>query len=137
QLPRSQEEQRSIPRSSIQVLASFFFSSSLPTFANSQYLLRQPHRLGQSIVPNEQIHLDPIASALFVNRQAQCAQRAPLHVYAQNRGVIGIRGERSRQKCEAAQLVVRHKSFRLGNFRRTPLRRSIGNLSRSHRSLMI
>src|SRR6266852_4964289 len=38
-------------------------------------LLRQPHRLRQSIIANEQIHLNPFVGSLFVNRQAQRAQR--------------------------------------------------------------
>src|ERR1700688_3953318 len=50
------------------------FSSSLPnrsaSFARgklvSVFFLRQPHRLRQPIVSNQQIHLDPLARALFV-----------------------------------------------------------------------
>ena len=53
-------------------------------------LLRQPHGLRQSVIANEQIHLNPFAGSLFVNWQAQRAQRAALHAHAQNRGVIGI-----------------------------------------------
>src|SRR5258707_14975078 len=31
--------------------------------------LRQPHRFGQSVLANQQIHLNPVAHALFIHRQ--------------------------------------------------------------------
>src|SRR6266702_5058720 len=71
-------------------------------------LLRQPHRLRQSVISNEQIHLYPFAGALFIDGQTQRAQRAALHAHTQNRGLIGIRGEGFGQEREAAQFIVSH-----------------------------
>src|SRR5713101_332125 len=54
-----------------------------------QYLLRQPHRLGQSIIADQQINLDPFVGSFFVDGQAQRAQRTPLQAHAENRSAIG------------------------------------------------
>src|SRR5277367_4966375 len=50
--------------------------------------LRQPHRLRQPVVSNQQIHLYPFARALFIHRQAQPAKRAALHPHAQDRSLF-------------------------------------------------
>src|SRR5216683_2917817 len=86
-------------------------------------LLRQPHRLRQSVISNEQIHLYPFAGALFIDRQTQRAQGAALHAHAQNRSLIGIRRQDSWQQREIVHFVVRQKRFRFHSFRRVrPLR---------------
>src|SRR6266700_1961091 len=86
-------------------------------------LLRQPHRLRQSVISNEQIHLYPFAGALFIDGQTQRAQRAALHAHTQNRRLIGIRRQNSRQQSEIVHFVVRQKRFRFHSFRRVrPLR---------------
>src|SRR5579864_1828067 len=52
------------------------------------FFLRQPHSLGQAIVPYQQIHLDPLACALFIHGQAQNAERPALHTYTQYGGFL-------------------------------------------------
>src|SRR6266568_2748722 len=81
-------------------------------------LLRQPHRLRQSVISNEQIHLYPFAGALFIYGQTQRAQRAALHAHTQNRRLIGIRRQDSRQQSEIVHFVVRQKRFRFHSLRR-------------------
>src|SRR6202521_124947 len=99
--------------------------------APPELLLRQPHRLRQSIIANEQIHKNPFAGSLLVNRQAQRAQRTALHAHAQNRGLIGIRGEGSGQEREAAQFIVSQKHLGTAGAYGAPLLYSIWNLGRS------
>src|SRR5438132_342827 len=96
--------------------------------APQEPLSRQSHRLRQSIIPNEQIHLDPFIGSLFIDWQAQRTERAALHTHAQNGGVIGIHGKRSRQKREAGQFIVGHKRLGTGSPRRILRRHSIRNL---------
>src|SRR5438093_4938772 len=90
--------------------------------------LRQPHRLRQSIIPNEQIHLDPFIGSLFIDWQAQRTQRAALHAHAQNGGVIGIQGKGSGQKRKAGQFIVSHKYLGTVGSRRILRRHSIRKL---------
>src|SRR5713226_7576477 len=80
-------------------------------------LLRQPHRLRQSVISNEQIHLYPFAGAFFIDRQTQRAQGAALHAHAQNRRLIGICRQNSRQQREIVHFVVRQKRFMFHRFR--------------------
>src|SRR5215471_5000229 len=49
--------------------------------ANLFRRFRQPHRLRQSIVTNQQIHLDQIRRVLLVHRKTQSSQRAALHLH--------------------------------------------------------
>src|SRR6266850_2841308 len=117
---------------------------------SAQSLLRQPHRLGQPVISNQQIHLDPFARALFIHRQAQCTERAALHPHAHNGCIVRFRRQDSRQQSEVIQLVVGHErlerirfrgtllrpdriilQIRVARFRATVLRRRLGRLLRS------
>src|SRR5216683_2782579 len=97
-------------------------------------LLRQPHRLRQSVISNEQIHLYPFTGALFIYGQTQRAQGAALHAHAQNRSLIGICRQNSWQQREIVHFVVRQKRFRFHSFRRVRPPRSTCTL---HWRLMV
>src|SRR5580704_4218615 len=64
------------------------------------FFLGQAHRLRQAVISNQQIHLDPLARALFIHRQAQCAKRTALHSHVKNRCFFRFieRGARQRRK---------------------------------------
>src|SRR5207245_11172146 len=53
--------------------------------------------LRQSVVADEQIHLDPFTGAVLVHRQSENTEGAALHSNAENGGVIGIGRQNSRQ----------------------------------------
>src|SRR6266566_1594718 len=97
-------------------------------------LLRQPHRLRQSVISNEQIHLYPFAGAFFIYGQTQRAQRAALHAHTQNRSLIGIRRQNSRKQREIVHFVVRQKCFRFHSFRRV---RPLSSACTLHWCLMV
>src|SRR5467141_1520690 len=129
----SPKEQRPKPRSSIPVLVSFFLLLFSPKIFASEYLLRQPHRLRQSIIADQQINLDPFVGSLFVDGQAQRAQRTPLQAYAENRSVTGIRDDGSRQEREAAQFIFSYKCLGSGSPCRAPLLYRASTLHRRNR----
>src|SRR5229473_652399 len=94
-------------QSAIASVISWTSGTHRPLFAQS--LLRQPHRLGQPVVSNEQVHLDPFAGALFVHREAQRTKRTALHPHTHNRRIVCFRRQGSRQQSEVPQFVVRHE----------------------------
>src|SRR5215813_7075520 len=104
----------------------FFFSSSLPTHKIiCPHSFRQADGLRQSVAPDEQIHLNPFGGAVFVNRQAERAQRTALHANDENRGTVRLRRQDSRQQSEIAQFIVGHKRLPIASiFIRRTLTRS-------------
>src|SRR5712692_3456190 len=78
------------------ILSSPLLSRTEKLFA---FLLRlgQTDGLRQSVVADEQIHLNPFAGAVFVHRQAENTEGTALHSNAKNGGVIGIGRQNSRQ----------------------------------------
>src|SRR6267154_2733248 len=98
-----------------------------------QYLLQQPHCLRQSIIADQQINLDPFVGSLFVDGQAERAQRTTLQTHAENRSVIGIRDDGSRQEREAAQFIFSYKCLGSGSPCRAPLLYRASTLHRRNR----
>jgi hypothetical protein len=74
----------------------------------SPFLLAQANSLGQPIVPDEQVNLNPFICAVFIHRQAQRAKCAALHANAKNGGFICVDWPNPRQQREIAQFTVGH-----------------------------
>src|SRR5258706_13361476 len=68
--------------------------------------LRQPHRFGQPVLAHQQINLNPIAHALFIHRQTERAQRAALHPYPHDRGIIHLLPQASPPQSKTAHGVI-------------------------------
>src|SRR5713226_16237 len=68
--PRPQANRPKYYDSSSRLLFSpAFLSSRLKKSKRALLRLRQPHCFGQSVLANQQIHLNPVAHALFIHRQ--------------------------------------------------------------------
>src|SRR5260370_1870172 len=68
--------------------------------------LRQPHCFGQTVLANQQIHLNPVAHAFFVHRQTQCAACAALHTYPHDGGIVHVLRQAAAQQGTPTRFAV-------------------------------
>src|SRR5207302_931117 len=108
--PHRAQERTQRSRSRLISGSCFLLLSSLPTCQKSLCLLAHANSLGQSIVPDEQVHLNPFIGAVFIHGQAKRAKCATLQANAKDGGVIRIGWQNSRQQREIAQFTVGHDS---------------------------
>src|SRR5580692_3736499 len=71
----------------------------------SVFFLRQPHCLRQPVVSYQQVHLDPLASTLFIHRQSKRAKRTALHPHAQYCRLFRLLQRRPWQRRKFSRIV--------------------------------
>src|SRR5712672_3164657 len=131
-LPVPKESTRAAARRELVKRLRFIiiFSSSLPNSKlvaeNQIRLFRQAHCFRQSILADQQIHLNPIAHPLFIHRQAECAECAALHAHAYNGRIVHLLRQAPGQQCKIARLVVGNENCLIGRVARRHLCGRIG-----------
>src|SRR6266446_4698195 len=86
-------------------------------FTRALLRLRQPHRFGQPVLANQQIHLNPVAHALFIHRQTQCVECAALHAHPHDGRIVYVLQQAAGQQRKVSQLVVGDQRRLLGRVR--------------------
>src|SRR4029077_17728307 len=86
-------------------------------FTRALLRLRQPHCFGQSVLANQQIHLNPVAHPLFIHRQTQCAECAALHSHPYDGGIVRVLWQAVGQQRKVAGFVVGDQRRLLGRVR--------------------
>src|SRR4029077_196033 len=79
---------------------------------DSVFFLCQPDSVRQSVVSNQQIHLDPFARALLIHQQSQRGKRTALHPHAQYRGLFCFVESRPGQRGKICRIISARNSRR-------------------------
>src|SRR5580658_1981698 len=71
----------------------------------SVFFLRETHGFRQAVVSDQQIHLDPFTSALFIHWQTQRTERSALHPHTQYGRLFGFVCHGSRQRRKVSRII--------------------------------